>query len=411
MEQLCGGNDAPNVELGPGAPGLMLKQMSMMNPDDFKGSVVKKGSFVMSSKHVIKTADANRIATMEDKGSSTWMEVRRSFLSKKETRLRARHRALADKLRMVCFASKTRLEVLDWVILLTGGAADQNRNFATQLTLGVDGIKVKMARLVQPLVLKRIPVRGARRHCTIEPPPLEGEGVEAIESWAKDLNAGVEACFAEVFQWLQCLDEVLSFLDGVENGTQEANISMHPDEHDWTTYMVRRAAIACLEDLEERADSLPEVLDNLEQNSGIEGEPAQFCLTTHLSTVQTKCLMPEAWQLVAASCLFRSNIDDSHVLADLVNSLQPMIFAQDAPLIKQGTLASDMYFLGGGSCKVMLGEDHIASRRNGDVIGEIAMVHSTERTADVVAEDITEAYQLTRKDFRQVAQKHPFLLE
>lgn len=83
-------------------------------------------------------------------------------------------------------------------------------------------------------------------------------------------------------------------------------------------------------------------------------------------------------------------------------------FAIDDPIITQGGDDNDVYFILVGQADVLVNNRHVAIRKAGDSVGEMAILNPTEpRSASVLARTDLVALKITEPDFYQVAEQHP----
>jgi hypothetical protein len=79
--------------------------------------------------------------------------------------------------------------------------------------------------------------------------------------------------------------------------------------------------------------------------------------------------------------------------------LQRHVAAPGEQIIKQGEAGDDAYLIGSGRVAVTVDGRKIAELNDGDVFGEIALLHEIPRTATVVATTETELWRLNRHAF------------
>lgn len=95
------------------------------------------------------------------------------------------------------------------------------------------------------------------------------------------------------------------------------------------------------------------------------------------------------------------------MLRGLVELLQPAVFAPEDKILKRGSSGTDAYFIGSGIVRVINTSDEVvAIRREGDCIGEAALLYKKPRGADCVAQTYVEAYRLTREDYLKILNDH-----
>lgn len=202
-------------------------------------------------------------------------------------------------------SSQGDIEAVDWVALLAEGSAEANRPVILRLTITLTAMRTKLLRVVQPLCLQRLNCRRTRGGSSIDPPPQpEDCDAESVEMWVDDFTNSVKFLVTEMLGLVDVLDDVLKSLDFDTVGRLPCQTKAHPDENDWSTYMVRRAATAILEQLQEQIEMVPEIMAYLtgdEANEDLQSPRPLICFVRTPSSY----LMPQAWNLVASSCLFR----------------------------------------------------------------------------------------------------------
>jgi CRP-like cAMP-binding protein len=97
----------------------------------------------------------------------------------------------------------------------------------------------------------------------------------------------------------------------------------------------------------------------------------------------------------------------------LLNCLQPKHLKAGERLFSQGDAADSLYIIQEGRCAIKLekdGEIHpVARLREGDVVGEIAVLTGGVRSAHVDADTEVKLWGLGSKQFEEVAARHPDL--
>jgi CRP-like cAMP-binding protein len=76
-------------------------------------------------------------------------------------------------------------------------------------------------------------------------------------------------------------------------------------------------------------------------------------------------------------------------------------------LIKEGGRGSEFFALVEGSVKVAKNGRRVATLRDGDFFGEIALVTDTPRTSTVTAETPVRVLVLTKRDFQRLLREQP----
>ncbi len=97
----------------------------------------------------------------------------------------------------------------------------------------------------------------------------------------------------------------------------------------------------------------------------------------------------------------------SVALERLVSKLEPIQVAAGAVLLREGDMGDRAYVIERGEAVVSVGEREIARLGRGDLVGEIALLHSVPRTATVVAASDLRVLALDRSEFLVAATGAP----
>ncbi len=89
------------------------------------------------------------------------------------------------------------------------------------------------------------------------------------------------------------------------------------------------------------------------------------------------------------------------VLGDLAHRTEDIEVPSGAYLTRQGALGTEAYVVLDGSFVVRRHTRTIATRKKGDVFGEMALIDGMPRTANVVAEQDSIVLVVHKKDFDQ----------
>ncbi len=76
-------------------------------------------------------------------------------------------------------------------------------------------------------------------------------------------------------------------------------------------------------------------------------------------------------------------------------------------VIRQDGAGFDLYVILSGDAEVRRNDEVMATLGKGDVFGEMAMLSSHHRNADVVAKSVMSMMTMTGNDFEIVAEKYP----
>jgi CRP-like cAMP-binding protein len=100
-------------------------------------------------------------------------------------------------------------------------------------------------------------------------------------------------------------------------------------------------------------------------------------------------------------------------ICPLLNCLSLVVIEQGRRLITQGEVGNNLYIIQDGSCTASIEKDgttHPLSRmREGDVVGEMAVLTNEPRSANVDADTELKMWELNRKHFEDITRKHPDL--
>jgi hypothetical protein len=91
--------------------------------------------------------------------------------------------------------------------------------------------------------------------------------------------------------------------------------------------------------------------------------------------------------------------------------LKQSFHAHNKPVIKIGEEGNEMYIIGHGEVEVVVNEKTVATLKDGQHFGEIALLEKTIRTADVIAKTYCDLYILEKDDFIDIVDKFPELKE
>ncbi len=99
----------------------------------------------------------------------------------------------------------------------------------------------------------------------------------------------------------------------------------------------------------------------------------------------------------------------------LLNCMTPRHVPAGARIIAQGDEGDTFFIIQEGSCEVNVDKDgtrhSVARLRNGDIVGEIALLTGEPRTANVDAETDMVLWSLTREQFDSLCTEYPDLLD
>jgi voltage-gated potassium channel len=98
------------------------------------------------------------------------------------------------------------------------------------------------------------------------------------------------------------------------------------------------------------------------------------------------------------------------LLSEIMNLLRAQSISAGAIISARGERAAAMYFVVSGEVDVELESRHVEFGA-GDFFGELALLHDTMRSANVIARSQTRLLSLSAEDFASLVHKHPALQE
>jgi hypothetical protein len=93
----------------------------------------------------------------------------------------------------------------------------------------------------------------------------------------------------------------------------------------------------------------------------------------------------------------------------IAKNLQQSYYSPNEPIIQRGDVGEEMFIIAHGEVEVFAGEKVVASLKEGQFFGEIALLEHTERTADVRSKSYCDLYTLHKDDFLKIVEKFPAL--
>jgi voltage-gated potassium channel len=78
-------------------------------------------------------------------------------------------------------------------------------------------------------------------------------------------------------------------------------------------------------------------------------------------------------------------------------------------IIEKGTIGNEMFIIDHGRVEIVIGDDIVNTMSDGEFFGEIALIKSTTRMADVTAKSYCKIYFLERNDFMALTKEYPIL--
>lgn len=86
----------------------------------------------------------------------------------------------------------------------------------------------------------------------------------------------------------------------------------------------------------------------------------------------------------------------------------PVCLVVGEVLFKEGDPAKDMYVLLEGSLDVLVGNVTVGNSTRGDMLGEMALIDQSPRSATVIAREPARLARLDSQRFQRLIQQHPF---
>ncbi len=114
----------------------------------------------------------------------------------------------------------------------------------------------------------------------------------------------------------------------------------------------------------------------------------------------------EIGRMIAKVPLFRA-VSEANV-AKIAKLLRPQLAVQNERVIQKGAIGREMYFIVSGVVDVMV-EPSPVRLKDGDFFGEVSLVTSRPRNADVIAESYCELLVLRKRDFDALVAATPEL--
>ncbi|HTY60403.1 MAG TPA: cyclic nucleotide-binding domain-containing protein [Bacteroidota bacterium] len=104
---------------------------------------------------------------------------------------------------------------------------------------------------------------------------------------------------------------------------------------------------------------------------------------------------------------FKGAGDD--LIREIALVMQPVVYTPGDVVFRQGEPGADMFFISRGHCEVIGpdGRSVVATLREGDFFGEIALLEHRPRTASVRAATYCDLYRLDKESFDRVIERFP----
>ncbi|MFH1100731.1 MAG: cyclic nucleotide-binding domain-containing protein [Methanobacteriota archaeon] len=100
---------------------------------------------------------------------------------------------------------------------------------------------------------------------------------------------------------------------------------------------------------------------------------------------------------------------DKEFISDIISQVQPQVFLPEDHIFKKGDIGDCMYFICNGSLDVLSDDEKssLATLKEGDYFGEIALIKKVTRTRSVQAKEYCNLYALEKKNFDTLLEKYP----
>ncbi len=108
---------------------------------------------------------------------------------------------------------------------------------------------------------------------------------------------------------------------------------------------------------------------------------------------------------LSTSQLFRSIPPDQVEL--LLQRLKPVVFNPQEVMFKEGSKGDSLYIIESGEITLTRNGDQIGTIAPGDIVGEIALLSNSSRTATAKATNLVKAMELNRHDFEAICKHAP----
>ena len=125
------------------------------------------------------------------------------------------------------------------------------------------------------------------------------------------------------------------------------------------------------------------------------------------SSLKTEIMLHIHRKLIEDVPFFKDTGQD--FIRDMILCLQPNVFLPGDYIFKKGEVGNCMYFIGNGSVDVLSADESlvVATLKEGDYFGEIALIKKVKRTKSVVAKEYCNLYSLEKKNFDTLLVQYP----
>ncbi len=92
-------------------------------------------------------------------------------------------------------------------------------------------------------------------------------------------------------------------------------------------------------------------------------------------------------------------------------ALEQHFYSPGQKIINKGEIGNEMFIIVHGAVDVQIEKEIVASLHEGQFFGEAALIHETERNADIMAQTYCDLYMLSKESFQEIIVKYPELLK
>jgi hypothetical protein len=133
----------------------------------------------------------------------------------------------------------------------------------------------------------------------------------------------------------------------------------------------------------------------------------EVILTNLPPSLKTEILLHIHRKLIEQVPFFKNTRKE--FISDIILCLQPKVFLPGDFIFKKGDIGNCMYFIGNGSVDVLSTDESsvVATLKEGDYFGEIALIKKVKRTKSVVAREYCNFYALEKNNFDALLEKYP----
>lgn len=93
---------------------------------------------------------------------------------------------------------------------------------------------------------------------------------------------------------------------------------------------------------------------------------------------------------------------DKRARQEIIKEMALCSIEEGSVVFKQGQSGSYFYIVKEGTLQLFIDDKHLKDLTRGESVGELALIHSTERSGTVTAKTATLVWCLERKNFRKI---------